>query len=101
MLKGDLLSDLFVHPGHSYSNLPPINYWREFPTQTNFLKQDTYADFAISQKEQPVCSVFCKVYVHVKKPTHCVLFCKLVYEEANLLPLIVDLLLFKFHFVPT
>ena len=61
MLKGDLLSDLFFHPGHSYSNPTPINYWGEFPTQTNFLEQHTYVDFAISQKEQPVCSAFCKV----------------------------------------
>ena len=24
---------------------PVINYWQKFPTQTNFMKQYTYADF--------------------------------------------------------
>ena len=37
----------FFHPGHSYSDptpRPPINCWGK-ATQTNFLKQYTYADF--------------------------------------------------------
>ena len=62
----------------------PIIYWGKFPIQRNFLKQYTYANFyAISQKERPVCSVFCFVssckeantlcfalQVSVKKPTY-------------------------------
>ena len=53
---------IFFHSGHSYSNPSPINYWGKFPTQTNFLKQYNYASFfAISQKEWPVCTVFCFV----------------------------------------
>ena len=56
---------IFFRPGHSYSNLQPINYWEKFPKQKNFLKQYTYANlFPISQKEWPL--------------LHCVLFCNLV-----------------------
>ena len=37
-----------------------MNYWGKFSTQTNFLKQYTYADFfGISQREWPICNVFC------------------------------------------
>ena len=51
---------IFFHSGYSYSNLPPINYWGKFPFQTNVLKQYTYAAiFAISQKERPICILFC------------------------------------------
>ena len=39
--------------------LIPVNYWGKFGTQTNFLKQYTYADiFAMSQKERLVRIVF-------------------------------------------
>ena len=48
---------IFFHPGHSYSNPPPINYWGKFPTKTNFLKQYSCADLlAMSQKEWPIYS---------------------------------------------
>ena len=48
---------IFFHPGHSYSNPPPINYWGKFPTETNVLKQYTCADLlAMSQKEWPIYS---------------------------------------------
>ena len=41
------------------SSPPPVNYWGKFRTQTNFLKQSTYADFfAISKKEPRVFIVF-------------------------------------------
>ena len=63
----------------------PVNYCGKFPTQTDFLKQYTYADFcAISQKVRPMCSVLCFVnsckeantlcfvlQVSIKKPTYC------------------------------
>ena len=74
----------FFHPGHSYPNPLPINYWGKFPTETNFLKQYPCAEFfAISQKEWPICSGFCFVSSRkvstlgfalqdsIKKPTYC------------------------------
>ena len=62
---------IFFHPGHSYSNLLPINYWEKFPNQKNVLKQYSYADFfAIAQKEWP--RLYCVLFVG---------FCK----EANTL----------------
>ena len=49
---------ILSYPGHSYFNLPHlprpthINYWGKFPTETNFLKQYTCAEFfAIFQNE--------------------------------------------------
>ena len=64
----------FFHLEHSFFPQPPISYWQKFPTQKNFLKQYTYADFfAISQKEQPNSTVFCFVSKH---------------KKANLLPII-------------
>ena len=66
---------IFFHPGHSYSNPLPINYWGKFPNQTNFLKQYTCADFfAISQKERPVCSVFYFVSSCKEAKTFCFVF---------------------------
>ena len=64
----------FFHLEHSFFPQPPISYWQKFPTQKNFLKQYTYADFfAISQKEHPNSIVFCFVSKH---------------KKANLLPII-------------
>ena len=43
--------------------LPPINYWRKFPTQANFLKQYIYADFFCDLAKRAVrlqCLLFCK-----------------------------------------
>ena len=41
---------------------PSINYWGKFPTQTNFFKQYTYADFfEIPINKRPVCIVLCFV----------------------------------------
>ena len=65
---------LFFFFFFSFFPQPPISYWQKFPTQKNFLKQYTYADFfAISQKEQPNSIVFCFVSKH---------------KKANLLPII-------------
>ena len=90
----------------------PINYWRKFPTQANFLKQYTYADvFAISQNERPVCIVFCfacscketstlcfVLWVSIKKPTYCQLLTSILiiyrmFIDVILLNVILDLIL--------
>ena len=74
---------------------PPMPlYWgKKFPTQTKVLKQYTCVDFfAISQKEPPVCSVFC--FVSLCKKANTFIFCLEVSIEANLLP-IIDLILQK------
>ena len=75
---------------------PPhhASYWgKKFPTQTKVLKQYTCVDFfAISQKEPPVCSVFC--FVSLCKKANTFIFCLEVSIEANLLP-IIDLILQK------
>ena len=49
---------ILFYQGHSYFNLlhiprpTHINYWEKFPTETNFLKQYTCAEFfAIFQNE--------------------------------------------------
>ena len=72
---------IFLHPGHSYSNLPPINYWGKFPTQANFLKRYTYAD-----RSDP--SVVCFVCKFVQRKQHIVFCFVSSYKEANLLPII-------------
>ena len=60
---------------------PPINYWGKFPTQTNFLKQYTYAD------------LFCDLLKGTGR-LYCVLFFKLVFYS------IVSIVLFsKLSFV--
>ena len=60
--KNGMRHEILFQPPTTPPHLSRINYWGKFPTQTNFLKQYTYADFsAISQKERPACSVFCFV----------------------------------------
>ena len=74
---------VFFHPGHSSSNtLTPapstsVNYWGMFPTQKNFFKQYTYADFfEVLINERSICIMFsfvglCKEANTLKKPTYC------------------------------
>ena len=50
---------IFFHPGHSYSNLQPINYWEKFLNQKNFLKQYTHANFFFSLAKGMASSVLC------------------------------------------
>ena len=78
-----LINDLiFFRPGHSNSNLQPINYWKTFPNQIHVLKQYTYANFSFNLAKGMDSSVLCfALYVFVKMPTDCVLFWKLVWKS--------------------
>ena len=50
---------------------PPINYWRKFPTQTNFMKQYTYADFSCDFAKETA-------------SLYCVLVCKLMRRSQHI-----------------
>ena len=55
-----LINDLiFFRPGHSNSNLQPINYWKTFPNQIHVLKQYTYANFSFNLAKGMDSSVLC------------------------------------------
>ena len=55
-----LINDLiFFRPGHSNSNLQPINYWKTFPNQIHVLKQCTYANFSFNLAKGMDSSVLC------------------------------------------
>ena len=111
---------IFFHPGHSYSSSsPPINYWGKFPTQKNFLKQYSYADFfakrTTSLKERPrlYCVLFCNLckeantfcfvlYVSAKKPTYYQLLTsfrisKRMFVDVVLLNVFLDLIFFGWN----